>query len=151
MRYYLVDRITEWIPGRLIRGVKNAAMSEDFFEFHFPGRPVMPGMLLVEAACQLAGWLEAASSDFERWFLMEHLERCRFYRPVLPGDQVLLEVRRLEDPELDGYQAVGTLEDRRAFSAEFQGKILPLEDLEQRAASRRHFMALTRRLFGEAA
>ena len=64
MRYLLIDHITEWKSGEFMKGVKNVAMSEDFLEFHFPKNPIMPGVLLLEALTQMAGWLEAASSDF---------------------------------------------------------------------------------------
>src|SRR5512136_2234617 len=95
MRYLLIDRIDEWKAGEKIRGVKNIAMSEDFLEFHFPGRPVMPGVLLIEAFAQLAGWLEAASSDFKDWFLITRVRQCKFHGFALPGDQVEMEVERL--------------------------------------------------------
>ncbi len=70
MRFLLVDRIDDVEKDRSIRGSKLAAMSEDYFEWHFPERPIVPGVLILEACAQLAGWLEAASSDFERWFLI---------------------------------------------------------------------------------
>ena len=71
MRYYLVDRISAWEADKRIRGIKNVAMTEDFLQYHFPHRPTMPGVLLLESMTQLAGWLEAISSEFTRWFLLE--------------------------------------------------------------------------------
>src|SRR5512147_1879548 len=93
MRYLLIDRITEWKKDEYIKGVKNVAMSEDFLEFHFPGNPIMPGVLLIEAMAQITGWLEAASSDFREWFLISKVHQCKFYGFALPGDQVEIEVR----------------------------------------------------------
>src|SRR5207237_2805332 len=98
MRFLLVDRIVEWKPGDSIQGIKNVAMSEDFLEFHFPGNPVMPGALLLEALAQLAGWLEAASSDFHDWFMLRNVQKCMFYGFVLPGDRVDLHVRTTATP-----------------------------------------------------
>jgi len=92
MRYLLIDHITEWQKGQRIKGVKNVAMSEDFLEFHFPKKPIMPGVMLLEAIAQLTGWLEAASSDFQHWFLISRVLKCSFYRFALPGDQVEFEV-----------------------------------------------------------
>ncbi len=78
MRYLLIDKIAEWKAGQRIKGLKNVAMTEDFLEFHFPKNPVMPGVLLIEAFTQLTGWLEAASSDFKRWFLIDRVRQCKF-------------------------------------------------------------------------
>lgn len=99
MRYMLVDRVADWEPGERITGVKNVAMSEDFLEFHFPKNPIMPGIMLLEALVQLAGWLEAASSDFEKWFLLSKVIKCNFYGFVLPGDQVNLKVAVAPAPQ----------------------------------------------------
>ncbi len=92
MRFLMVDQITSWTKDARICGIKNVAMSEDFLEHHFPGRPVMPGALLLEAVGQLAGWLEAASSDFEHWLVVEQVDRCGYYGFALPGDQVELDI-----------------------------------------------------------
>ncbi len=94
MRYLLVDRIMALEPGNKITGVKNVAMSEDFLEFHFPKNPIMPGIMLLEALIQLSGWLDAASSDFRKWFLVSRVLKCSFYGFVLPGDQVELSCER---------------------------------------------------------
>ena len=93
MRYLFIDHITEWKSGELIKGIKSIAMSEDFLEFHFPKNPIMPGVLLLEALAQLTGWLEAASSDFKNWFLINKVRKSSFYGFALPGDQVELEVQ----------------------------------------------------------
>ena len=101
MRYLLVDRIADWEPASRITGVKNVAMSEDFLEFHFPKNPIMPGIMMLESLIQLAGWLEAASSNFEKWFLAARVIKCNFYGFVLPGDQVELTIRVSPAPGQD--------------------------------------------------
>src|SRR5262249_58879113 len=82
-----------------IRGVKNVAMTEDFLQYHFPRRPTMPGTLLLESMTQLAGWLEAISSEFTRWFLLEHVTSCKFYDLTGPGDRVEFVLDVVPHPE----------------------------------------------------
>ena len=127
MRYLLVDRITELIKGERIKGIKNVAMTEDFLEFHFPRAPVMPGVMILEAIVQLTGWLEAASSDFRNWFALRRVIKCNFYGLTLPGDQLELEVQHLEDGR---YGAVALVEGKRRVKAEFEGDLVPLEEIE---------------------
>lgn len=148
MRYLLVDRITEWKKDEHIRGVKNVAMTEDFLEFHFPGNPIMPGVLLLEALAQLTGWLVAASSDFASWFLLERVGHCKFYGFALPGDQVVLEVKALpgEEPGRTLYSATGLVDGKRKIVVEFEGNVIPLSTIEDPAGQMRFFRILTRSL-----
>ncbi|RJQ15285.1 MAG: beta-hydroxyacyl-ACP dehydratase [Nitrospiraceae bacterium] len=150
MRYLLIDHITEWKSGELIKGVKNVAMSEDFLEFHFPKNPIMPGVMLLEALTQLTGWLEAASSDFKSWFLISKVLKSNFYSFALPGDQVELEVRLLPpQPSLDRgetriYRGTGLVKGKKKIVAEFEGKAVPFEEIEDPDEQRRFFQVLTR-------
>lgn len=146
MRYLLVDRVVEWLPGEKIRGVKNVAMSEDFLEFHFPGNPIMPGVLLLEALSQLAGWLEAAGSDFGDWLLLSRVRKCNFYGFVFPGDQVDLECRLVSEskPGFKTYSGIGTVGGKKKIKVEFEGEVAPLGDLENIETQRKFFKALTR-------
>lgn len=146
MRYLLVDRITEWTKDDQIRGVKNVAMTEDFLEFHFPGNPIMPGVLLLEALTQLAGWLVAASSDFTNWFLLEKVTQCKFYGFALPGDQVVLEVKAHmeKEPGRTLYSATGLVEGKRKIVAEFAGNVVPLDSIDDRPEQMKFFKILTR-------
>ncbi len=146
MRYLLIDRIREWKANETIKGVKNVAMTEDFLEFHFPQNPVMPGALLIEAFVQLSGWLEAASSDFTRWFLLTKVRQCKFYGFALPGDQIELEVERL--PESTGeksvYRGVARVADKRRVVLEYEGDRIPLDEIEEVSTQKRFFKVLTR-------
>ncbi|MGH7409462.1 MAG: 3-hydroxyacyl-ACP dehydratase FabZ family protein [Candidatus Methylomirabilis sp.] len=146
MRYYLVDLITDWEVEHTIRGIKNVAMTEDFLEYHFPKNPVMPGVLLLESMAQLAGWLEAVSSDFTRWILLEHVSQCKFYGVVRPGDQVefAVGVRQAEDPGRRAYEGVGSVAGQRRVVAEFDGKIMPLSEIEHPGDQKSLFQILTR-------
>lgn len=146
MRYLLVDRIVEVKAGEKIRGIKNIAMSEDFLEYHFPRNPVMPGMLLLEALVQLTGWLEAASSDFKNWFLLSKVRSSRFYGFSLPGDQVELavEVSPQSGPEKRIYTGIAIVDGKKKASAEFEGEIIPFEEIEDVDSQRRFFSLLTR-------
>ncbi len=148
MRYLLVDRIVDWEADSRIVGIKNVAMSEDFLEFHFPKNPIMPGIMLLEALVQLAGWLRAASSDFEKWFLVSRIIKCNFYGFVLPGDQVELTVSLSPAPaeDLRIYSAVGEVNGKRKIKAEFQGSLVRLDTIEEVEEQKRFFQILTRRM-----
>ncbi|HYM90104.1 MAG TPA: 3-hydroxyacyl-ACP dehydratase FabZ [bacterium] len=89
----LVDRILELDPGRRIVGLKNVSANEPFFVGHFPGHPVMPAVLIVEAMAQVGGVLASLLPGAEhKLAYFAALDRCRFRRPVRPGDQLITEV-----------------------------------------------------------
>lgn len=146
MRYLLIDRILEWKSNGRIKGIKNVAMTEDFLEFHFPKNPILPGVLLIEAFVQLTGWLEAASSDFKDWFLVTKVRQCKFYGFAFPGDQVDLEVQRLpESTEAKRvYSGIGRVGEKKKVAVEYEGDLVPLEEIEDVEAQRRFFKVLTR-------
>ncbi len=90
MRFFLIDKITKWVVGSEARGVKNVALSEDFFDDHFPRRPVMPGVLIIEGMAQLSGLLlEDSLKDkynLDAKAVLTVLERTKFRDMVRPGD-----------------------------------------------------------------
>jgi 3-hydroxyacyl-[acyl-carrier-protein] dehydratase len=91
----LVDRVLDWEAGKFIRGVKNVTVNEPFFQGHFPGYPVMPGVLVIEAMAQVAGLLTMLSNvarrDGSLIVLFAGIDAARFKRPVVPGDTLTLE------------------------------------------------------------
>jgi beta-hydroxyacyl-ACP dehydratase FabZ len=91
--FLLVDRILELEPGKRVVGIKNVTYNEEFFQGHFPGQPVMPGVLVLEAMAQVAGIaLLGMVPDREKKLLyLSGVDRCRFRRPVVPGDQLRIE------------------------------------------------------------
>jgi 3-hydroxyacyl-[acyl-carrier-protein] dehydratase len=93
--FLLVDRVLECHPRKSIRALKNVTYNEPFFPGHFPGRPVMPGVLVLEALAQTAGILCFVSvgmfPDENSLFYLVSIDKGRFRRPVLPGDQLVLE------------------------------------------------------------
>jgi 3-hydroxyacyl-[acyl-carrier-protein] dehydratase len=93
MRFFLIDRITVWEVGTAAEAIKNIALSEDFFDDHFPRRPVMPGVLMIEGMAQLAGLLlEASLKDKhgrDAKAILTVLERTKFREMVRPGDTLL--------------------------------------------------------------
>ena len=91
--FLLVDRILEIIPAERIVGLKNVSVNEPFFTGHFPGNPVMPGVLIIEAMVQVAAILVSFRSDIEgRLIYLANLERVRFRRAVRPGDRLITTV-----------------------------------------------------------
>ncbi len=91
--FLLVDRILEVEKGKRIVGIKNVTFNEEFFQGHFPGNPVMPGVLIIEAMAQVAaiGLLGVVPEHEKKLLYLSGLDRCRFRRPVLPGDQLRIE------------------------------------------------------------
>ncbi|MGH7306141.1 MAG: 3-hydroxyacyl-ACP dehydratase FabZ family protein [Candidatus Rokuibacteriota bacterium] len=145
MRYYLIDRVSSWEVNQRISGVKNVAMTEDFLQYHFPRKPTMPGVLLLESMAQLAGWLEAVSSDFTGWFLLEHVAICKFYGFAVPGDQVeiALDVVPTVDSARRCYRGTGSVGGKRRIVADFDGYVIPLADIEDPSSQRQLFQILT--------
>ena len=92
MRYVLIDRITDIVPWQSATGLKCVTLAEDYFVDHFPERPVMPGVLIVEALNQLCVWLIAASSDFRQTGMLASIRSAKFKKFVTPGTQLQLRV-----------------------------------------------------------
>jgi 3-hydroxyacyl-[acyl-carrier-protein] dehydratase len=95
--FLLVDRIISLELGKRIVGMKNVSINEPFFQGHFPGRPIMPGVLIAEAMAQVGGILALMSlpeNQGNALFLLG-MDKMRFRQPVVPGDQLRLEVESL--------------------------------------------------------
>ncbi len=95
----LIDRILDIADdGKHITGLKNVSANEQFFQGHFPGAPVMPGVLIVEAMAQCAGvlFLRQIEDREKKLFLFGGVDKARFRRPVVPGDQLILEIEVLQ-------------------------------------------------------
>jgi beta-hydroxyacyl-ACP dehydratase FabZ len=95
----LVDRILEMELGKRVVGVKNVTINEPFFAGHFPGHPIMPGVLILEAMAQVGGFLLMRSLNLQganKVIYFTGIDRARFRRPVVPGDQIRFEVSILQ-------------------------------------------------------
>lgn len=95
--FLLVDRVLECHPGERIKALKNVTMNEPFFPGHFPHRPVMPGVIIIEALAQTCGILAFVSAgvmpDENSQFYFAGIDKARFRRPVEPGDQLILNAK----------------------------------------------------------
>jgi 3-hydroxyacyl-[acyl-carrier-protein] dehydratase len=95
--FLLVDRVVELEAGTKAVGIKNVTINEEFFQGHFPGQPIMPGVLIIEAMAQVACLLAFRSGvtvGKSVYFLS--IEKAKFRRPVVPGDQLRLEIHVLQ-------------------------------------------------------
>ncbi len=94
----LVDRVLDMVPGKSIKALKNVSINEPFFTGHFPHHPVMPGVLILEAMAQAAAIFSFADEtglkpvDGEAVYYFVGIDGARFRKPVLPGDQLIMEV-----------------------------------------------------------
>ena len=106
MRFLLIDRITDWKPGQCASAVKNVALSEDFFDDHFPLKPIMPAVLILEGMAQLSGLLieEGVRKESGRKVkaLMSIIEKAKFRQPVYPGDKLVYSAEVDSVNELGG-------------------------------------------------
>jgi len=98
--FLLVDRIVEHEPGKKIVGLKNVTINEPFFPGHFPGHPVMPGVLIIEAMAQVGGILAYLASNDEirkKICYFVAINNAKFRRPVFPGDQLRIEMEAVSN------------------------------------------------------
>ena len=94
--FLLVDRVLEIQPGQKAVGIKNVTVNEEFFQGHFPGHPIMPGVLIIEAMAQVAGILAFRSGAPEGTVIFMSIEKAKFRKPVIPGDQLHLHAQILQ-------------------------------------------------------
>ena len=119
--FLLVDRILEVEKGKRIVGIKNVTFNEEFFQGHFPGNPVMPGVLIVEAMAQVSAiGLHGVVPEQEKKILyLSAVDRCKFRRPVVPGDQLRIEAEILNlRSRICKCRAVATVDGRVCAEAE---------------------------------
>jgi 3-hydroxyacyl-[acyl-carrier-protein] dehydratase len=96
--FLLVDRVLELEPGVRVKAYKNVTFNENFFQGHFPNKPIMPGVLILEALAQTGALFVVKSlglASSEKLFLFTGIESAKFRRPVVPGDQLMLEAEVL--------------------------------------------------------
>jgi 3-hydroxyacyl-[acyl-carrier-protein] dehydratase len=119
----LVDRVLACEPGKSLQAVKNVSVNEPFFTGHFPHRPVMPGVLIIEALAQASGILAFRTVDVipdnDTRFYFVAIDKARFRKPVEPGDQLILKVTLLRAFKgIWKFQGVAEVEGREVASAE---------------------------------
>jgi 3-hydroxyacyl-[acyl-carrier-protein] dehydratase len=95
--FLLVDRVLDYTAGEIIRALKNVTYNEPYFTGHFPNRPLMPGVMIIEAMAQVAGMLAFLTADAfpddDTRFYFVGIDKARFRKPVAPGDQLILTAR----------------------------------------------------------
>lgn len=145
MRFALVDRITEVEAPDRIEGLKVVAMSEAYLEHHFPEQPILPGMLILESAVQLAGWLEAQRTGCASWLLLEKVRSAKYVHFVVPGDTLTLRATCTERTDTHAtYRVAGSLDGKRQCDLEFTGRLVALETLMDPDEARRDLDVLKR-------
>ena len=127
--FLLVDRIVEIQPGVKVIGIKNVTINEEFFQGHFPGQPIMPGVLIIEAMAQVAGILafHSGATPGKSVYFMS-IEKAKFRKPVVPGDQLRLEIQILQH-RLNVWRFSGhaLVDEKIAAEAEFAAMIMDKE------------------------
>lgn len=127
--FLLVDRITEMNPGVKAVGIKNITINELFFQGHFPGQPIMPGVLIIEAMAQVAGVLafHSGAAPGKSVYFMS-IEKAKFRRPVVPGDQIKLEVNILQHRgNVWKFSGNAIVDEKVAAEAEFTAMVIDKE------------------------
>ncbi len=125
--FLLVDRIVEMEPNKRVVGIKNVTINEPFFQGHFPGHPIMPGVLLLEAMAQTGGVL-ALKSDPDpksKVLYFMSIDKAKFRKPVVPGDQVRFELDVTKQRgTIMGFKAVALVDGAVVAEAEMMAMIV---------------------------
>uniref|UniRef100_A0A450VL84 3-hydroxyacyl-[acyl-carrier-protein] dehydratase FabZ n=1 Tax=Candidatus Kentrum eta TaxID=2126337 RepID=A0A450VL84_9GAMM len=124
--FLLIDRVLDYTPGKSLIALKNVTFNENFFQGHFPGRPLMPAVLILEAMAQTAGLLALRDLDARLTRKSEYyfvgIDKARFRRPVEPGDQLLFHAEFLRTTRgMWKIDVTARVDDRLVASAQLMG------------------------------
>lgn len=126
--FLMVDRITELEPNARAVGIKNVTVNEPFFQGHFPGNPIMPGVLIVEAMAQIAGVLAFGSGVQGNAVFFMSIEKAKFRKPVVPGDQLRIEIKVLQQRgNVWKFSGTATVDEKVVSEADFTAMVLTKE------------------------
>lgn len=132
MRFVLIDRIQEIVPGKSLVAVKNLSLAEEYLADHFPGFPVMPGVLMLEAMTQSAAWLVRASEDFRHSsILLKSVKMIKYGSFVEPGRQLEIHVESvgdMSDPNDIPMKGKGVIDGQVMVQGKFSLKCSNLRD-----------------------
>lgn len=130
--FLLVDKILELEPGRRAVGLKNVTINEPFFQGHFPGKPIMPGVLIVEAMAQVAGVMLLSSEEHRgKVPFFGGMDKVRFRRPVFPGDTLVTEAVLLRQRgDMGKVYVVGKVNGQVVAEGEYIFALRPREEVE---------------------
>ncbi|HCT65606.1 MAG TPA: 3-hydroxyacyl-[acyl-carrier-protein] dehydratase FabZ [Lachnospiraceae bacterium] len=118
--FLLIDRIEEVVPGERVVAIKNVTMNEPFFVGHFPGEPVMPGVLIVEAMAQAGAYAVLSMDEYKgKLAFFGGIDKAKFRRKVVPGDTIRIEVEIIKLKSIAGIgKAVAYVDGKKACEAE---------------------------------
>jgi 3-hydroxyacyl-[acyl-carrier-protein] dehydratase len=135
--FLLVDRVIEYVPGQKLVAYKNVTANEQFFQGHFPGHPVMPGVLILEALAQAAALLGYKSSNANPETHVTYLmgiDGARFRRPVVPGDRLTLTVEVVRNKStIWKEKGVATVDGQVVAEAEFLATVVDRKTIDAAA------------------
>ncbi len=96
--FVLIDRITNFVSGEKCTAIKNVSVNEPYFEGHFPGKPIMPGVLILESMAQAGAFLVLYNLEdpLSKGMFFSAVEKSKFRKPLVPGDQIILEMKLLK-------------------------------------------------------
>ena len=134
----LVDRVLNWESGKAITAIKNVTINEEFFNGHFPHKPVMPGVMMIEALAQTAALLSfltmGQKPDANEVVYFLGIDGARFKRPVVPGDQLKMEVEIIRSARgIWKYKAKGSVDGQTAVEAELMCTMRSVSNASQPA------------------
>ena len=125
--FLLVDRVLEFESGKRIVGIKNVTINEPFFQGHFPGHPIMPGVLIIEAMAQVGGLLlmDTVADPEDKVVYFMSLDKVKWRKPVIPGDQLVFEVKMIQSRRnVCKIRGVGRVDDKVVAEANLMARIM---------------------------
>lgn len=128
--FLMIDRILEIEPGAKAVGIKNVTINEPFFDGHFPGNPIMPGVLIIESMAQVAGIMAFRSGAQGDSVYFMSIERAKFRKPVVPGDQIRIEITKIQERgNVWRFAGNAIVDGKTVAEAEFTAMVLKSEDM----------------------